>query len=188
MSPHLFLRAAINLSTSSSFLYTSNPISIQGNTVLRAASFKYGWIKSPTKTSTFILESGDINFPTIFLSTDPDNFFDYNTGIYEMGPNASQDYPHFGANFWEDWEKPIFLELLENDGTYFSSAGGVKIFGGQAAVAGNILVRQRGTGHNPGENVYAGKAHTLHARVDGIVKFQKKKNNKSYVSIVPFEA
>ena len=116
--------------TTNSFLYTNNPISIQGNTVLRAASFKYGWIKSPTKTSTFILESGDNNFPTIFLSTDPDNFFDYNTGIYEMGPNASQDYPHFGANFWEDWEKPIFLELLENDGTYFSSPGGVKIFGG----------------------------------------------------------
>ena len=63
---------------------------------------------------------------------------------------------------------------------------GVKIFGGQAAVAGNILVRQRGTTHNPGENVYAGKDHTLHAKVDGIVKFQKKKNNKSYVSIVPF--
>ena len=65
---------------------------------------------------------------------------------------------------------------------------GVKIFGGQAAVAGNILVRQRGTAHNPGDNVYAGKDHTLHAKVDGIVKFQKKKNNKSYVSIVPFEA
>ncbi len=116
--------------TTNSLLYTNNPISIQGNRVLRAASFKYGWIKSPTKTSTFILEGGDNNFPTIFLSTDPDNFFDYNTGIYEMGPNASLDYPHFGANFWEDWEKPIFFELLENDGTYFSSSGGVKIFGG----------------------------------------------------------
>ena len=65
---------------------------------------------------------------------------------------------------------------------------GVKIFGGQAAVAGNILIRQRGTAHHPGENVYAGKDHTLHARVDVIVKFQKKKDNKSYVSIVPFEA
>ena len=52
---------------------------------------------------------------------------------------------------------------------------GVKIFGGQAAIAGNILVRQRGTAHNPGENVYAGKDHTLHAKVDGIVKFEKKK-------------
>lgn len=62
---------------------------------------------------------------------------------------------------------------------------GVKIFGGQAAVAGNIIVRQRGYTHHPGENVYGGKDHTLHAQVDGVVKFTRKKNNKSYVSIVP---
>jgi large subunit ribosomal protein L27 len=65
---------------------------------------------------------------------------------------------------------------------------GVKIFGGQAAIAGNIIIRQRGTTHNPGENVYMGKDHTLHARVDGLVKFTKKRDDRSYVSIVPFEA
>ena len=65
---------------------------------------------------------------------------------------------------------------------------GVKIFGGQAAIAGNIIVRQRGTTHNPGENVYMGKDHTLHAKVDGVVEFRKKKDNRSYVSITPFEA
>ena len=65
---------------------------------------------------------------------------------------------------------------------------GVKIFGGQGAIAGNILVRQRGTKHHPGENVYMGKDHTLHAQVNGIVKFTKKKDNRSYVSIVPMEA
>lgn len=65
---------------------------------------------------------------------------------------------------------------------------GVKIFGGQAAIAGNIIVRQRGSKHNPGENVYMGNDHTLHAKVDGIVKFQKKANEKSYVSVIPFEA
>jgi large subunit ribosomal protein L27 len=52
---------------------------------------------------------------------------------------------------------------------------GVKIFGGQAAIAGNIIVRQRGSKHNPGANVYISKDHTLHARVDGVVKFQKKR-------------
>ena len=62
---------------------------------------------------------------------------------------------------------------------------GVKIFGGQAAIAGNIIVRQRGMEHHPAENVYAGKDFTLHAKVDGTVEFTKKKNNKSYVSIVP---
>ena len=65
---------------------------------------------------------------------------------------------------------------------------GIKIVGGQAAIAGNIIVRQRGTKHYPGENVYMGKDHTLHAKVDGVVEFVKKKDNKSYVSITPFEA
>jgi len=62
---------------------------------------------------------------------------------------------------------------------------GVKIFGGQIAKAGNIIVRQRGTKHSPGDNVYIGKDHTLHAKIDGIVNFQKKSNNKSFVSIQP---
>tara|TARA_Y100000588_G_scaffold299857_1_gene321245 strand:+ start:380 stop:631 length:252 start_codon:yes stop_codon:yes gene_type:complete len=61
---------------------------------------------------------------------------------------------------------------------------GVKIFGGQAIIAGNIIVRQRGTVHHPGDNVGIGKDHTLFALTDGTVKFSKKKNNKSYVSVV----
>ncbi len=65
---------------------------------------------------------------------------------------------------------------------------GVKIFGGQGAIAGNIILRQRGTSHHPGNNVYMGKDHTLHAQVDGVVKFTKKKDNRSYVSILPMEA
>lgn len=60
---------------------------------------------------------------------------------------------------------------------------GVKIWGGQFAKAGNILVRQRGTVHNPGENVGIGKDHTLFALTDGTVVFRKKKNNKSFVSV-----
>jgi large subunit ribosomal protein L27 len=62
---------------------------------------------------------------------------------------------------------------------------GVKIFGGQAAKAGNILVRQRGTTHNPGENVGIGRDHTLFALIDGTVKFQKKRDNKSFISVEP---
>ena len=65
---------------------------------------------------------------------------------------------------------------------------GVKIYGGQAAIAVNIIVRQRGSKHDPGENVYMGNDHTLHAKVDGVVKFQKKKDDKSFVSVIPFEA
>jgi|TARA_B110000263_G_scaffold141114_1_gene122391 large subunit ribosomal protein L27 len=60
---------------------------------------------------------------------------------------------------------------------------GVKIFGNQSVIAGNIIVRQRGTVHNPGDNVGMGKDHTLFALTDGKVKFTKKRNNRSYVSV-----
>ncbi|MDD3405751.1 MAG: 50S ribosomal protein L27 [Paludibacteraceae bacterium] len=65
---------------------------------------------------------------------------------------------------------------------------GVKIFGGQFAKAGNIIVRQRGTVHNPGDNVGIGKDHTLFALVDGIVVFRKKREDKSFVSVEPLAA
>ncbi len=62
---------------------------------------------------------------------------------------------------------------------------GVKIFGGQAAVSGNIIVRQRGTSHHPGNNVGLGKDHTLFALIDGTVEFKKGRNGRSFVSILP---
>ena len=62
---------------------------------------------------------------------------------------------------------------------------GVKLFGGQAAKAGNIIVRQRGTKHNPGLNVGLGKDHTLFALIDGEIEFRRKKDNKTYVSVKP---
>lgn len=65
---------------------------------------------------------------------------------------------------------------------------GVKIYGGQFATAGNILVRQRGTQHYPGENVGMGKDHTLFALIDGTVVFKKKRKNRSYVSVEPVVA
>lgn len=62
---------------------------------------------------------------------------------------------------------------------------GVKLFGGQAIKAGSIIVRQRGTKHNPGENVGLGRDHTLFALIDGTVEFKKKRDDKSYVSVKP---
>ncbi|MFA6676662.1 MAG: 50S ribosomal protein L27 [Bacteroidales bacterium] len=64
---------------------------------------------------------------------------------------------------------------------------GVKLFGGQTAKAGNIIVRQRGTVHYPGLNVGMGKDHTLYALISGVVTFKKKANDKSYVSVLPFD-
>jgi large subunit ribosomal protein L27 len=62
---------------------------------------------------------------------------------------------------------------------------GVKMFGGQSAIAGNIIIRQRGTKHHPGKNVGLGKDYTLFALVDGVVKFRPGRDNRSYVDIVP---
>lgn len=65
---------------------------------------------------------------------------------------------------------------------------GVKIFGGQPAIAGNILVRQRGTNYHPGKNVGVGRDYTLFALTDGLVEFKKGKNNKTFVSVTAAEA
>ncbi len=65
---------------------------------------------------------------------------------------------------------------------------GIKKFGGEAVIAGNILVRQRGTKHHPGDNVKLGKDHTIFATVNGKVQFRKKHDGRSYVSVIPAEA
>ena len=62
---------------------------------------------------------------------------------------------------------------------------GIKIFGGQLAIAGNIIVRQRGTKHNPGENVGMGKDHSIFAKVEGKVEFKKTKSDRTFVSVKP---
>ena len=62
---------------------------------------------------------------------------------------------------------------------------GVKVFGGEVVRAGNIIVRQRGTAHHPGENVGLGKDHTLFALIDGEVVFRRRRNNRSFVSVLP---
>ena len=64
---------------------------------------------------------------------------------------------------------------------------GVKIYGGQAAIAGNIIVRQRGTKFHPGENVGMGKDHTIYALIDGVVNFRRRRNNRSYISVLPLD-
>ncbi|MBO4646048.1 MAG: 50S ribosomal protein L27 [Bacteroidales bacterium] len=62
---------------------------------------------------------------------------------------------------------------------------GIKIFGGQFAKAGNIIIRQRGTVHNPGKNVGMGKDHTIYSLIDGTVEFKKRMGGKSFVSVIP---
>ena len=116
--------------TISDDIYTS-PIIINSNTVIRAGSFLDGWVPSEIETKTYMMNDEDPNqLPRIFLTTDPNSFFDEDTGIYVLGPNAEWNFPHFGANFWEDWERPIHFEIIETDGNRYSANAGVKIFGG----------------------------------------------------------
>ena len=65
---------------------------------------------------------------------------------------------------------------------------GVKLYGGQVAIAGNVIVRQRGTKHHPGQNVGIGKDHTLFALIDGTVQFRKGRKDRSFVTVVPAAA
>ena len=75
----------------------------------------------------------------------------------------------------------------ENGRESHSKRLGVKVFGGQAVIAGNIIVRQRGTQHDPGDNVGMGKDHTLFALTDGIVEFTRKREDRSYVNVIPVQ-
>lgn len=112
-----------------SILYTA-PILIQETKILRVRAFSPGLLPSRTKTNSYFLNFSH-TLPVVSLSTDPYNLFDEEYGIYAMGDSANPDWPHYGANFWQDWERPIHIELFESDGTLgFSVDGGVKIFGG----------------------------------------------------------
>ena len=88
------------------------PIPITETTVLRARAFLDGWLPSDTQTKTYLMdEELPDNLPAIFVSTDPNSFFDNDTGMYASGSNASSDFPYFGANFWEDWERAVHFEI-----------------------------------------------------------------------------
>ena len=107
------------------------PIPITETTVLRARVFLDGWLPSDTQSKTYLMdEELPDDLPAIFVTTNPNNFFDNDTGIYAEGSDASSDFPYFGANFWEDWETTAHFEILESNGSGFSADAGVKIFGG----------------------------------------------------------
>lgn len=110
--------------------YAIGGIFIESTTVLRARILEHGKIPGRVVSHTYLINPGN-TLPVISLTTSPENLWDYYDGMYVMGPNASQDFPHFGANFWQDWEKPVHIELFEPDGDVgFSIDAGMKIFGG----------------------------------------------------------
>lgn len=111
-----------------SILY-QQPISVLHTTVIRAISYLSGALPSKSITNTFIINY-QTQLPVISISTAPFNLWDDQWGIYVLGDSAEPEYPYFGANFWQDWERPIHIEMYETDGSNaFSVEAGVKIYG-----------------------------------------------------------
>lgn len=113
--------------TQESALYTG-PISLSKTTVIRAVSYESGKLPSQIADLTYVVKEGH-SLPVVSLVTTPDNLWDYNTGIYVEGPNASATSPHWGANYHQNWEKTATVSLYEKDGTGFSEPCGISIFG-----------------------------------------------------------
>ena len=108
----------------------AGPLILGGTTVVRAVSFVMGMLPSVTTTGSYILEY-DRLLPVVSIATDPENLWDEETGIYVEGPNADPEVPHYGANYWQDWEIPVHFDFLESDGSLAVSLdAGAKIYGG----------------------------------------------------------
>lgn len=121
--------------TKSSRKYTG-PIKLTRTTVLRAVAYEKGATRSQVLDLTYLINQND-NLSTVSLVTDPDNLWNYNTGIYVMGPNAGEKSPYHGANFWRNVEKSASVSLFETDGRVgFSEKCGLKIFGGYSRANG----------------------------------------------------
>jgi len=104
-------------------------ITISKTTTLRAKVFADGVVTSPTASATFFVNHVS-ELPVVSLSTDPKHFWDNDSGIYVLGPNPGTDYPYFGANFWQDWERPIHFEFFEpGDSQKVNVDAGIKING-----------------------------------------------------------
>ncbi|MCP5053955.1 MAG: hypothetical protein GY940_42700, partial [bacterium] len=108
----------------------TGPLDIPATAVLRARAFGSDSLGSAVVTHTYFIDE-TFTLPVVSIATNPDNFFDEDIGIYEKGKNAEEQKPFYGANFWENWERPVNVEYFKPDGTAaFNHEAGVKIFGG----------------------------------------------------------
>jgi hypothetical protein len=106
----------------------TNPIHISKNTIVRARLVNYNKFPGVISSNTYITTHHAL--PVVCLSTNPDNLWDFSTGIYVKGPNASTDFPYFGANFWKDWERKAHMELYDINGIkQIDQDIGIKIYG-----------------------------------------------------------
>ena len=113
----------------SSPLY-SGPITVNETTVIRAAAFSEGYIPSDVVCGTYLVTDRVHDLDVVFLTTDEANLYDYHTGIWADGPNIGSEFPYVGANYWEEWERPVNFEFMTSDGvSQLSFDAGIKVFG-----------------------------------------------------------
>ncbi len=117
-----------SIPNSTSSIY-QNPLVIRVNTTVKAAIFKDNFLPSEITSKTYLI---DVNhdLPILSIAFNNVDFFSETTGMYSFGTNYEEDFPHFGANFWKDLEKPVQLTFFENDVLGFNTGAGAKIFGG----------------------------------------------------------
>jgi len=120
-----------NIPDEDSELYLS-PILLDTTTSIRAITFSDNLYPSPVRTQTFFCNTGH-TLPVLTLTSEPDNFWGWEDGIFLLGPNGDPIYPHFGANFWKDIEIPVHLEYFKNQELVAKFDVGTKIHGGKAA-------------------------------------------------------
>ena len=123
-----------SIPSDTSAIYTA-PIQMSNTTLIRARSFSgnSSILPSETFTNTYIINYLP-KLPVISISTNPENLWDWNTGIYVLGPNADSVYPYYGANYWQDWEIPAHIEFFETDKTLaFEQDAGLSIQGGSVS-------------------------------------------------------
>ena len=110
-------------------LVYSLPLNLSATTTIRASVFAPGYIQSPTVTNTYFIDQ-EFHLPAFCITTDSLNLWDYNTGIYVLGPNADTASPYLGANFWQDWQKPASIEYFDKDkNRIFSTNAEIEIYG-----------------------------------------------------------
>lgn len=114
--------------TKSSPIYTG-PITISRTGVVRARNFAEGYMPSDTVCATYLTDRVH-DLPVVFLTTDEANLYDYSTGIWAMGAGASAEFPYEGANFWQNWERPVNFEYMTEDGiSQVDFDAGISVFG-----------------------------------------------------------
>ena len=116
-----------------STLYTA-PIGVAATAVLRARAFETGKLPSPIATASYLVDEGSV-LPRVSVVTDPDNLWDDEIGIYVLGNDYDPHSPYYGANFWQDWERPAHLEYFDETGALLTALDlGVKIHGNMSRV------------------------------------------------------